>query len=436
MKRITIIGAMLMALLGLGGVTQPVAALGEANVAEVVSASAVKTATALSTPAKTLGTFGVTETKDGVSVQVGANLLLAGNQVMNDTTVRGILFAFGNGVSAGAKSEYAFIAGNNVDIYGQIEKDLFVAGNSVKINRTAEIGRDVYAAVSGVTVDADLKGDFSASADVVVLNNVKIDGDVDLAVSRLLINGDTVKIGGTLIVNADAEIVNSASNFEYSEIERYEVVHYDLAPAAIVTVKTISIVGLFVAMLIILLVFPRVDKKVAKEISGTQMLVDMLIGFCMLVLIPVVCAILLITIIAAPAAILLLAVYIIMVYIAQGFSGLWLGKLIVERIFGWEGHKLFETLLGIVILGFASLAPIVGGWIGFFSLLLGLGLIVQSVRNKQVGRDINWGPRDEDEEIAEAKVVKSSTKNDKVKTQKTTARKTAAKKPKTTKKED
>lgn len=427
MKKIAIVWALLAALVaGVSGgaLVEPASALAKHN-------------DTLSAPTAILGTFDVVEQKDNVSVQIGSNLLLAGNSVINETTVRGILFAFGNDVSAGAKAEYSFIAGNNVNIAGVIEKDLFAAGNSVRIDDTAEIGRDVYVAANKVALDADLKRDFSASADVVVLDNVKIDGDVDLAVSRLLVNGDKVEITGTLIINADAEIVNSSSEFIYGGIDKYEVVHYDIAPTAIITVKTISIVGLFVVMLILLLIFPQINKKVAKEISGKQMLIDMAVGFCLLVLIPVLCVFLVLTIIAVPAAILLIAIYLIMLYLARGFSGLWLGKLIVERILGWEGHKLFETLLGIVIFGFATLAPVVGGWISLFSLLLGLGLMVQSIKNKQIGRGVDWGPKDAEEiTVAEAEVVKPKTKKTTSKTRSSSARKTTTKKSKKAVKEE
>ncbi len=405
MKKLAIVGAVIAAVLGLGLESG--------------------TAQATSNDLNNTEVFDVVSSNDNTSLKMGANLFLAGNDVMEETTARGILFVAGNIVQPKTKSEYGFICGNDIDLQNtKIEKDLFIAGNSITIDRGAEIGRDVFAAGNQVAIRTNLKGSFSATADTVNLNDVKIDGDVNLSVRKLTLSGEKVEITGKLIINADAEIVTSAKDVSYREIEKYEVVRDEDALSGMIIGQAVSIVGIFVAFAIVLAIFPRVNKKVAAEISGAQLILDLLIGLCALVLIPVVSILLVFTFFAAPAGIMLILAYLIMIFLAQGFTGLWLGKLIMESALSREANKYLEALIGIIILGLASMIPMVGGWIGFFSLILGLGLIIQSIRRKPVEKKFNFGPYD-DTETVEAKVVKSKSKTSKTSpsTRKTTTRK-------------
>lgn len=401
MKKLTIIGAFLAVLLGVGVSTQPAAAV---------------------TDFKETDTFVVKESASNTTIKMGHNMFLAGYDVIDEVTVRGLLFAGGNTVSPKSKSEYAFVAGNAVDLDDVvIEKDLFAAGNTIDLGRSAKIGRDVYAAASRVDVETDIVGDLSVTAGTVTLKDIKVNGNVNIEAEKLNLAGESVEIAGKLTINADAEIIETAGvKFSYGEIEKYEVVRYEITPASMILNKSMSIVGLFVAFAIVLALFPRVNKRVTNEVSGMQFIMDILLGFCALVLIPIVSLLLIMALFTAPAGLLMLLVFIVMIFLAQGFSGLWLGKLLMEKILEQDINKYLEALIGIIILGFASLIPVAGGWIGFFSLLLGMGLIVQTIRRKTVENNMKFGPRTDD--VREAKTVKNSAK-----AKKTNSRKSAKK---------
>lgn len=364
---------------------------------------------------KTEDTFVVTtdEKSDFTSIGFGHNLLLAGNNIVNETTTKGLLFSFGNQLGLQTKSDYTFIAGNIIEFSGETEHDVFIAGNSVTLSNSAKIGRDTFIASNTVLVDADLPGDFSAAAAKVVLNNVKINGNVNLDVAEASFTGQ-VTINGRLIINDDA-IIAGLSNVKYESIEKYENVKYEVTATQILTAKIFSILGLFVTMVIVLALFARTDDKVNREMTTLQFGKDLVIGFCALVFIPIISIFLIVSFFAAPAGLVVLALYLVMLYLAQGFAGLWVGKLILQKLLKFKGNRFLEVLLGVIILVFAGMIPNFGWTVTFVAEVLGLGLILQSInpdhkRNPEILTQDSRSSAAEEAQVVETKGSKKSSK--------------------------
>lgn len=182
MKYKLIIGALLLALGGVGA-----------------------TGTALATGEDAGGTFTVAETDDTVELRFGSNWLLVGNGIISNKSAAGLLLSAGNDLKLNTKSEYGFATGNFIQYDATTTKDLFVAGNIITVGNEAKIGRDTFIAGNNVRVEADLPGNLSVTANKLILNNNKVDGDVNLSVNELVIEEQTV-ITGKLIVNTDAHI--------------------------------------------------------------------------------------------------------------------------------------------------------------------------------------------------------------------------------------
>lgn len=377
-----LIAAALMAVLGLVGVSQVWAANDDNQ-----------------------GTFEVTESADTAEIRLGSNLFLAGNFVNSDKNaqlvpVDGLLFAAGNQLGLKAESEYAFVAGNIINYDGGTEKDLFVAGNVINILNAATIGRDVFAAGNVVGVAADLPGDLSITANKAVLNGINIAGDLNVEVEDIVIEGK-VNVSGKFVVNSDANI-KGIENISYAEIEKYEVVEDEVTATEILIAKILSIAGLFIVFTIVMAMFPAVKKRVSKELNVTQFGKDVIIGIVTLVTVPIIAIFLLISVIGAPAGVLLLVAYIIMIYLAQGYTGLWLGKVIVEKLAHGRINAFLELLIGVTVLGLLVMIPWVGTYIGLLSLLLGLGLFMQSIKSDRKPK-----PAQLETTAEEAKVVKT-----------------------------
>lgn len=398
MKHKFIIGAMLMALLGIGASTQPVAAASEP-------------------------TFSVNDVSNDTSeIRFGSNLLIAGNGVTSDKDVKGLLFTFGNQLALQSKSEYTFIAGNIIDYSAETEKDLFVAGNSINIKSDAKLGRDAYIAGNSVTVSTDLgHGSLSIAAARATVEDAIIEGNLNLDVAQAIFLGD-VKVKGKIVINSDAE-VTGLEHITYDEIERYEVVEEDITAGTIWMMKLFSIVALFITFAVILAMFPGVKGRVEKELAVSQFGKDVLVGMCVLLFVPIIVVFLIMSFVGAPAAIILLVTYLIMIYLSQAFTGLWLGKLIVEKLAHSKINPFVEALIGITLLGLLVMIPWLGAYIGLLSMLLGLGLFMQTIKPNRKQKPVVISRSEE--VIEDAEIVEPAPKSQSKESSKSSSTKSA-----------
>lgn len=330
----------------------------------------------------------VTELDDAeqsVGLWAGKSLLLAGNNLTTTTDVKnGLLFVAGNNLRLDGISEYGFVFGNIVKFTGQTERDLYLAGNVITLAHDAKIGRDVFAASGELRVETDLAGDLSVTADRVIINSdVTISGNVNI-IADIIEFGNGVNIGGKLVYNDNAR-VSGADSVVYKEIEVYHVqeVSAEARLVAAFYAKFLSIAGLFLIMALILALYSGLHDKIETEANAARLGVNLALGLGTLVVVPVVAIFAFLTMVAAPLGIIALLIYLICLYLAQGFTGLWLGHLVVEKLFKLKGNAFVEALIGIVILGLLALVPFVGIVTGFVSMIIGLGLIVNCIKPRK-----------------------------------------------------
>ena len=317
-------------------------------------------------------------------LKVGQNRFIAGMNVMSETETNGLLFISGNNVGVKAPSEYDFMAGNILDFSSSTKKDLFAAGNYITIHQDARVGRDVFAAGNVIKIDADLPGSVSVAARKLVLNDIKIDGNVDLSVGEVIFQGKT-EITGKLSINNDAYI-DGISNVTYAEIEKYEVVVDTATATEIFLSKVLSIIALFVTFVIIMALFPAIKDKVSKEVNYVQFGKDLFIGLCTLLFVPLISIFLIMSIIGAPAGLILIVAYVIMIYLSQAFTGVWLGELLVNNLFHSNAPAFVKLLLGITLVIFVGMLPFIGWFMTLLAIILGLGLFMQAINPSHKNR--------------------------------------------------
>lgn len=329
------------------------------------------------------GTFRakVDDDQDIVEFWAGHNLVLAGNNVKSETSVeKGLLLAAGNTLKLDSEAEYGFIFGNMIDFTGRAKRDLFLAGNMLTLSREAKIERDVFAAGNELVVDTDIKGDLAVSAEKVVIKNSKIGGNVNLDVAEVVFDG-SVEIAGALTYNDNAEVIG-LDNASYNSIEAYHVAEVSNAALVMAAIygKILSVAGLFIVMAVLGAIYHKLHDKVAEQADANHTGMNMVAGLVVLAVVPIIALLLVMTVIGAPLAIILLALYVIAIYLAQGFAGVWLGHLIIEKVFKSKANIYAEAFVGILILGLLALVPYLGVATGFLGLVLGLGLIIQCIK--------------------------------------------------------
>ena len=108
---------------------------------------------------------------------------------------------------------------------------------------------------------------------------------------------------------------------------------------------------------------------------------SLLVGLLVLIVAPIAIVLGLITIVGIPLALAAVAVYAILIYAAQVFVGLAIGRLILSKNTAQPPKPFGSMILGLVLLAVVlpvlGLIPVVGGTlsgiVGFAVLLTGLG---------------------------------------------------------------
>ncbi len=297
----------------------------------------------------------------------------------------GLLLAAANNLNLDNESEYGFIFGNIVKFTGATQRDLYVSGNSITLDADANIGRDVFAAGNKFYIETDLTGDLSVTAShVIIKEGVTIDGNVNIIADRIEI-GNGVEIGGKLVYNDNANI-NELQDVTYGGLEVYHVAEASVETKILAAIysKLLSIASLFLAMALIIAFYPRLHEKVRQEDSASRSGMNLALGCGALIVVPIFVALAFLTIIAAPLGIMALLAYFIAIYLAQGFTGIWLGHLIIEKFFKLKGNAFIEVLIGLVILSALALIPFIGVATGILSMMLGVGLIISCIKGNKI----------------------------------------------------
>jgi len=306
---------------------------------------------------------------------VNHSMFTAGDDVSTNNMVKGIDFTAGNNLNISGSSEYGMFAGNSIKFKGMVTRDLFIAGNDIVIDSSANIARDLYVAGNSITISADIKGNVFLVAREVSIDSKEIDGDVNLTGNKLTIS-DNTKINGTLKYNDNIEYSNT--NASIKEVKTYHVEDNNKDEIPSISSVLLGIVTSFLVALTIYLLLPA-SYKVLDEVNKSNVLKTFGSGFLFLIAVPVIFIVLMISIVCMPIAIIALLLYGIIIYLSSIISSVYFGKLIGNKILKLNNVYL-QMLIGIVITRLVKLIPVIGGLYSFVIIVLGVGLVYNMLK--------------------------------------------------------
>ncbi len=305
--------------------------------------------------------------------------LIAGNNVTNKAKIDGLSFGAGNVVNAYGNSSYGFYAGNVVTVGEKIEKDLFVAGNSIIISKESELGRDVFIAGNTVSISSDIARDLRVGASSIVLGDITISGDAYLEAERINLSEKTV-ITGKLYYPSTATVVNiDKASIGSVEVQEVEVTDTEAAEKIFKGVSLgafiIFLVAAIITLLVILGFIPSLKDKLDKvKVNFNDVAVTCLIGLGVLIVIPVLSIFTIFTGLLTPITIIILVLYGIGLYVSRLFGAYVIGSRINNVLFKKNG-LFVSSVIGVILVRLVSLIPIFGGLVKLLVLVYGLGLI-------------------------------------------------------------
>ncbi len=290
---------------------------------------------------------------------------------------------------------------------GSVRTDTRVSfGSSLRVEEN-ETSRDVVVLGGSLDVEGKVRGDA-----VVVGGSVEIRGEVSGTVTAVggsislgpgaRIDGDAISIGGAVHRDPTADVfgeiteVSLAPGLELDDLwddvwlPHWHFGWFDFGVGELI-VRVGKTVVLAVLLLLLVLLFPRLAAAVSDRVQRQPWKAGMVgLGAQLLFLfaLPVICIILLITIVGIPLALILgpLASLVLVVLFLLGFTGVAMaGGQLLQARFGWRGVSPYLlVVLGLALIqGWSILGEVLGflgGPIRFFAwILLLLGFLIKYI---------------------------------------------------------
>jgi hypothetical protein len=308
---------------------------------------------------------------------VTGDAVVAGGQLNLEGDIgEDLLAAGGTIVLRGAVNDDVRSAGGELRFLGEIGDDLLAAGGRVHLGPVANVKGSAWLSGGDIRVDGTVKQGLRASGGRVVITGT-IDGNVELWAEQVIIE-NTALITGDLIYKSPAQ-ASIASGARINGKVAHTPVDIDLKPVMVSAVFA-GLVVLFSIMLtavVLYLVFPDFSMRVSRSV-GEAPWQSLGTGLAVFAGVPVLSVILLSTVIGVWLALILLAIYLVLL-----LTGYFLGALFVANAaLGFLGKtdvsktiRALSLAVAIIALAVINLVPFLGALAGWIVLLAGVGAL-------------------------------------------------------------
>jgi cytoskeletal protein CcmA (bactofilin family) len=334
-------------------------------------------------------------------------LLAAGETVEIEGDVNGDLFAFGRRVAVrGNVTGNVIAAGETVDIQGTVAGSVFSAGRAVAL--TQRVQRNLYAGARDLTIaeGAEVARDLIAGASSVSMNG-RVGHDLTTGARELIVRGsvgrnvlaeaatitllDGASIGGNLTARVgDANNVQIApgatvaGTVDRNIVERPRI---DTHENRYLTIgfylgQVVRLAMGFVTGVLLLWIFPGLQ-TLSLASAGAALRAGG-VGLVAAISLPVLAAIACITVIGIPLGIIVAISWLLGLYFAKTVVAHYRGRSLFDSPRGTP-HYAATLVTGLVIVLIAVNLPWIGWLIGVVLTLIGLGMIVAHIydRNRE-----------------------------------------------------
>ena len=330
--------------------------------------------------------------------KVNASAIQLGDNLKVDKDIDGIGLIMGNSISVSNKQDYLFALGNTININDASTKDLFVAGNSITVDSknierdayvagnmisiNSKIPRDLFVAGNNVTVSDEVGGALKVACDTVTVKG-KINGDAYLDSENIVIE-DGAEVTGKLSYPEDAKITISK---EAKVNEKVKFVREDEGKNKSELMTTIfDRFMAFVNLLIIGLLaiyFLKIKSK-DEKLDSKYITKNMVRGLLVLLLTPMLFFVLLFFYGATIGLdFVMLALYIIMIYLSAIPAAIYLGNALLKGI----NNIYLRFIIMLFIFYAVRFIPVLGGICTAIILVLGLGILTYALQDTFIKKE-------------------------------------------------
>ena len=306
-----------------------------------------------------------------VLAAIDGDLVAAGQRVVVDGDVTGDVIAAAQDIEIrGAVRDDVRASGQRVHIAGPVTGHIVAAAQTITLDQ--DVGDWAWLAGQTVTIGGQVGGDLGIAAKTINIDAV-VDGDLDATGEELHV-GPNATIRGDIRWRSDNDAEISPDAQVDGEI--IEEPLPDFADELDDSGGVVFTLGLIIAVSALFLLFSEPMQRSAERIVSRPG-VSLILGFVILVSVPILALILLISGVGAWLGLTILGVYFPTLLIGV-LTGLFtVGNLFIRRIrpdpSKWQ--MLAAVAIAVIAIGLLTNVPYVGGLVVFLTLLSGVGAI-------------------------------------------------------------
>lgn len=316
-----------------------------------------------------------------VDAEVEGDVAAAGSDVTVSAPVKGYVMSAGRTVSVEAPvGNDLWAAGERVSIDSPVGNNAMVAGQTVRLKPGAAVGHDAKLAGGEVRSEGRIAHDLTIRAGRAEIGG-DIGGVVTASARKVTVLPDAI-VRGDLIVRApEPPIISPGAqvmgkmDFQRTGGVRWWLTWPALWMCLFLSLLVLNLIGLYVA--------PTWFSRVAETLR-TRPLLSLLAGVVVLIAVPIVIAILLITLIGIPLAVILTAAYVIALVLSAAFVSYRIGLWVFDRLHRTGVSRWAAMLVGAFLVSLAISLPMVGGLIALAVVLIGAGALAVEWRDRRL----------------------------------------------------
>lgn len=324
----------------------------------------------------------------------------------NSETTESDLFLFQNVANINNNvAGNVFVMAKEVNINSTIYGNVFILAENVNINENADIYNDAFICANTIDISGSLYNLYSISSSVKINNSANIIRDVNIACDSFTLNGyiarnaniscesmnfntsstDYAGIGGNLSYSSSSEL-NINKNIVSGNITYTEIAKKDFAVNIVKEYALNLLKVLIVSLIVILILVFATPKFVNKEytILTNKTLATLGYGLLSLFAVPLICFILLFTVIGIIPSLTLLFIYIFIINISPAIVAIPLGKLICTKINKQtNGFIVLMSMVCVLAIWILTNIPIIGGFFSLIISIFALGILTYALFRKK-----------------------------------------------------
>lgn len=300
------------------------------------------------------------------------DVVVAGSNVMISSEVDGYVMAAAANVSVDAPvSNDLWAAGASVAVNAPVGDTAMIAGSSVSIQKNATIGGTARIAGSSVDVLGKVTGDLNIAAANARLAS-DIGGNADIRAERVVVDPGAIIHGRLIVYSPNQPTVSPEAQVlggvDYHQTESRSSPSLGSWLASwLIRFVWLSVLGL-VAVWFSSVWVNRVSNAL-KQNPGRSVLT----GLIALIAAPILCILLLVTVIGLPLGVVLGGMTIVALMLSAMFVSFFVGGWITSLLNQWQTSNVAKVLIGSLVVSIAIMLPWLGGLAKLVIVIFGLG---------------------------------------------------------------